>query len=56
MASRSEFVSVGVERRYARLTSLRALVPQDAAIVGIDLAGCDSYYGYDAALRPCCGH
>jgi transposase len=38
MAGRFESVSVGVERRNARLTSLRALVPQDAAIVGIDLA------------------
>ncbi len=38
MAGRSQVVSVGVERRNARLTSLRALVPLDAAIVGIDLA------------------
>lgn len=38
MAGRSQVVSVGVERRNARLTSLRRLVPVDAAIVGIDLA------------------
>jgi transposase len=38
MAGRSQFVSVGVERRNARLTSLRKLVPRNAAIVGIDLA------------------
>lgn len=38
MAGESQFVSVGVERRNARLTSLRRLVPLDAAIVGIDLA------------------
>jgi transposase len=38
MAGRSEFVSVGVQRRNARLASLREAVPVDAAIVGIDLA------------------
>ncbi|MDF1522599.1 MAG: hypothetical protein P1P87_07250, partial [Trueperaceae bacterium] len=38
MAGRSQIVSVGVERRNARLTSLRKMVPRDAAIVGIDLA------------------
>ena len=38
MAGRSQVVSVGVERRNERLTSLRSLVPPDAAIVGIDLA------------------
>jgi transposase len=38
MAGRSGLVSVGVERRNARLTSLRELVPLDAAIVAIDLA------------------
>jgi transposase len=38
MVGRSQFVSVGVERRNARLTSLRKLVPLEAAIVGIDLA------------------
>jgi len=38
MTGRSQFVSVGVQRRNARLTSLRELVPVDAAIVGIDLA------------------
>ena len=31
-------MSVGVERRHAHLTSWRALVPFDAAIVGIDLS------------------
>ena len=38
MAGRSQFVSVGAERRNARLTSLRRLVPRAAAIVDIDLA------------------
>jgi len=38
MAGRSQFVSVGVRRRNARLTSLREAVRVDAAIVGIDLA------------------
>ena len=38
MAGRSQFVSVGVQRRNARLASLREAVPVDAAIVGIDLA------------------